>query len=110
MTSNEELQEQCERGQALLMETRYWEAERTLAAAEAAAWDARDWDTLSRLYMPLQETRRQRRQRCGEGVVAFGLFAEGEGDQIDPERIVVNYPHGQLLAAGWGSIRPAVGV
>jgi hypothetical protein len=109
-SSNEELQEQCERGQALLMETRYWEAERTLAQAEAAAWEARDWDTLSRLYMPLQEARRQRRQRCGEGVVTLDLIAAGEGDTIEPQRIVANYPHGQLLVAGWGSVAPAAGV
>src|SRR3954462_14593969 len=100
----------CEQGQQLLMETRYWDAERILAQAETIAWESRDWDTLARLYMPLQEVRRQRRQRCGEGVVALNLFAEGEGDRIDPERIVLNYPHGQLLVAGWGSIQPAMGV
>ena len=39
----------------------------------AEAWRHRDWDTLARLYMPLQEARRQRRQRCGEGTVALDL-------------------------------------
>jgi hypothetical protein len=100
----------CEQGQQLLMETRYWEAERTLAQAERIAWEARDWDTLARLYMPLQEARRQRRQRCGEGVVALDLLAEGPSDQIDPEHVFSNYPHGQLLVAGWGTIQPAIGV
>jgi hypothetical protein len=105
-----QLQEMCERGQALLMETRYWEAEHTLAAAEEGAWAARDWDTLARLYMPLQEARRQRRQRCGEGVVRLDLLAEGPGDEITPERILADYPHGQLLVAGWGTIQPALAV
>jgi hypothetical protein len=92
------------------METRYWDAERVLAGAERVAWDARDWDALARLYMPLQEARRQRRQRCGEGVVALDLIAEGAADSVDPHHVVTNYPHGQLLVAGWGSIRPAVAV
>jgi hypothetical protein len=105
-----DLQELCERGQALLMETRYWEAERALADAERAAWDAQDWDTLARAYMPLQEARRQRRQRCGEGVIALDLVAEGAADRIDPVHVVQNYPHGQLLVAGWGSVEPALGV
>jgi len=30
-------------------------------------WSKSEFETLSRLYMPLQEARRQRRQRCGEG-------------------------------------------
>jgi hypothetical protein len=105
-----ELQEMCERGQALLMETRYWEAEHTLAAAEEQAWTARDWDTLARLYMPLQEARRQRRQRCGEGVVCLDLLAEGPADEVTPAHVLANYPHGQLLVAGWGTIRPALAV
>src|SRR5438445_4066192 len=104
------VQDQCERGQELLMATRYWEAEEVLVAAEQSAWDARDWDALSRLYMPLQEARRQRRQRCGEGIVALDLVAEGAADRIDPGRIVTHYPHGQLLVAGWASIEPAMGV
>ena len=78
-----DVQALCEQGQQLLMETRYWDAERALAQAERIAWEARDWDTLARLYMPLQEARRQRRQRCGEGVIALDLLAEGASDQID---------------------------
>lgn len=105
-----DLQEMCERGQGLLMETRYWEAERVLADAERQAWAARDWDTLARLYMPLQEARRQRRQRCGEGVVALDLLAEGPADHVDPTHVLSNYPHGQLLVAGWGTIEPALRV
>jgi hypothetical protein len=108
--TDSELQTLCERGQELLIETRYWEAERALENAERLAWDARDWDALSRLYMPLQEARRQRRQRCGEGVVALDLVSEGPADRVDPAQIVANYPHAQLLVAGWASIQPAVGV
>jgi len=105
-----DVQALCEQGQALLMETRYWEAERVLVEAERIAWTARDWDTLARLYMPLQEARRQRRQRAGEGVVVLDLFAQAAGDPVDPSRIRSSYPHGQLLVAGWGSIEPAVRV
>jgi len=89
------------------MRTEYLEAEATLAAAEAEAWKRRDFDTLSRLYMPLQEARRQRRQVCGEGVVCLDLIASGPEDEIDGRRIVENFPHGQLLVAGWGTIEPA---
>lgn len=92
------------------MRTEYLDAEATLAAAEEQAWRRRDFDTLARLYMPLQETRRQRRQRCGEGVVALDLIAQGQADEIDGRRIVENYPHGQLLVAGWGTFAPAAEV
>src|SRR3954464_1698279 len=104
------LQELCETGQSLLMETKYLDAERALAAAEHEAWAGRDWATLARLYMPLQEARRQRRQRCGEGTVALDLIAQGPGDRVDGVHVVENFPHGQLLVAGWGTIEPAVEV
>jgi hypothetical protein len=60
--------------------------------------------------MPLQEARRQRRQRCGEGVVALDLVAQGPHDAVDGLRVAENFPHGQLLVAGWRSIAPAVRV
>jgi hypothetical protein len=104
------LQDLCEHGQERLMATDYWAAEHLLALAEQRAWDARDFDTLARLYMPLQEARRQRRQKCGEGVVALDLVSEGDADVIDPVHVVSNYPHGQLLVAGWGTIAPALRV
>ena len=88
----------------------YLRAEATLAEAEGHAWRARDWDTLARLYMPLQEARRQRRLRCGEGTVVLDLLSQGPDDRVDGRRVVENYPHGQLLVAGWGSIEPAVAV
>jgi hypothetical protein len=110
MPSPPPLQDLCELGSEQLIETRYLEAEVTLARAEAQAWEKRDWDTLARLYMPLQEARRQRRQRCGEGVVALDLVAQGPHDAVDGRRVVENFPHGQLLVAGWKSIEPAVEV
>jgi hypothetical protein len=110
MASPLPLQDLCELGSEQLVEMRYLEAEVTLARAEADAWDKRDWDTLARLYMPLQEARRQRRQRCGEGVVALDLIAKGPHDTVDGRRIVENFPHGQLLVAGWRSFEPAVQV
>jgi len=103
----DELQELCERGQAQLMTLEYQDAEATLALAERMAWAARDWDALSRLYLPLQEARRQRRQRCGEGVVCLDLLADGPEDHLDARHVIENYPQGQLLVAGWGSIAPA---
>jgi hypothetical protein len=105
-----QLQELCQRGQELLTETDYLAAERVLVQAELAARKSGDWDTLARLYMPLQEARRQRRQRCGEGTVVLDLVSEGPHDELDGRHVVENYPHGQLLVAGWGSIRPALAV
>jgi hypothetical protein len=105
-----DLQSLCELGQQQLMEMKYLEAESTLASAEHEAWLAHDFDTLSRLYMPLQEARRQRRQRCGEGVVCLDLLATSETEKLTGLQVVENFPHGQLLVAGWGSIEPALEV
>ena len=102
-----DLQSLCELGQQQLMRTEYLAAEATLADAERRAWAARDWDTLARLYMPLQEARRQRRQRSGEGLVVLDLLSAGPDDHVDGRRVIENYPHGQLLVAGWGSTEPA---
>jgi hypothetical protein len=110
MTSGDELQVLCERGQRELMEMDYLQAEKTLVRAERLAWAAQDWDALARLYMPLQETRRQRRQRCGEGIVCLDLLATAPTDLIDPRHVAENYPHGQLLIAGWATIAPAIGL
>jgi hypothetical protein len=104
------LQQICELGQEQLMRMEYLAAEKTLCQAEREARELRDFDTLGRLYMPLQEARRQRRQRCGEGVVCLDLIAQSASDHVDGVRIVENYPHGQLLVAGWGSIAPALKV
>jgi hypothetical protein len=102
------LQSLCELGQQQLMEMDYLTAERTLVQAERLALEARDFDTLARLYMPLQEARRQRRQRCGEGIVCLDLISHGPDDRIDGRHVAEHYPHGQLLVAGWGSIEPAL--
>jgi hypothetical protein len=106
--SESSLQDLCELGQEQLMRTEYLDAEATLAEAEAQARASRDWDLLSRLYMPLQEARRQRRQFCGEGTVRLDLFAEGLHDSLTGAKVVQEYPHGQLLVAGWGTIQPAI--
>jgi hypothetical protein len=108
--SSPTLQELCALGQQKLMEMQYLQAEAALMEAEQMALAASDYDTLSRLYMPLQESRRQRRQRCGEGVVCLDLIAAGPTDRIDGEHVIRHYPHGQLLVAGWGSIEPALQV
>src|SRR5438105_1866092 len=105
-----ELQSLCELGQDQLMRMEYLAAEATLVRAEQLAWEQRDFDTLARLYMPLQETRRQRRQRCGEGIVRLDLMSSGADDKLGADEIVARYPQGQLLVAGWGSTAPALRV
>jgi hypothetical protein len=102
------LEEQCELGQRQLMETQYLAAIQTLNGVEELAWAAKDYSILSRLYMPLQEARRQARQRCGEGMVNLGFSAVGPDDALEPATILDEIPHGQLLVAGWGSIQPAL--
>ena len=86
----------------------YLPAETSLAAAEELAWTSRDFDALARLYMPLQESRRQRRQRCGEGTIRLDFLANGPHDKLDGRRTVEVIGHGQILIAGWGSIQPGV--
>jgi len=104
----EELQEQCELGQRELMATNYLAAEKILVEAERIALDEKQFETLARLYMPLQEARRQRRQRCGEGVVRLDLIAQGPHDHITGREVLENHSFGQLLVAGWGTIQPAI--
>lgn len=103
-----DLQALCDRGQELLERMDYLAAEAALVEADALATSRGDFDTLARLYMPLQEARRQRRQRCGEGTVCLDLWAEGPADAIVARHVAQNYPHGQLLIAGWASVSPAV--
>src|SRR5688500_13907154 len=108
--SDPDLQAQCEVSQEQLMQMKYLAAEQTLSETERIAWRDRDYDTVARLFMPLQEARCQRRQRCGEGIVCLDLLAEGPSDHIEGRRVVENFPHGQLLVAGWMSIAPALEV
>jgi hypothetical protein len=103
-----EIQELCRLGQDQLMGMEYLLAEKTLALAEGGAWGSGDFDALSRLYMPLQEARRQRRQRCGEGIIRLDILARDADDEIDGDAMIEKYPHGQLLIGGWGSIQPAI--
>jgi hypothetical protein len=106
--STGEIQQLCGRGQEFLTEQHYLEAEEVLVQAEREAYRLHDWDTLSRLYMPLQEARRQRRQKCTEGIVSLSLISQNPNDHILGRHVVENYPHGQLLVAGWGTIEPAM--
>ena len=110
MPEGHDLQALCDAGQRALIATDYLAAEHSLEQAESLAWNARDWDTLSRLYMPLQEARRQRRQRCGEGTIKLDLLAITEPPLPTAQEIVDRYPHGQLLVAGLGTIQPAIDV
>lgn len=105
----DDVQALCELGQSHLIETEYWQAERSLERAEAIAYASRDWDTLARVYMPLQEARRQRRQLSGEGVIDLSSHIARSADvALDAEAIVSSTKHGQLLVAGFGTIAPAV--
>src|SRR5256885_4120860 len=104
----DELQALCEAGQRELMATDYLAAEKILAQAEQIAFEQREFETLSRLYMPLQEARRQRRQKCGEGIVYLGLIAKSANEKLSAEQIIGQFPFGQLLIAGWRTIAPAV--
>lgn len=103
-----DIQELCQLGQEQLQRMQYLHAEQTLAAAEKLAWDGRDFDAMARLYMPLQEAPRQRRQRCGEGTIQLDFLARGPSEKIDGRSIVEHFRHGQFLIAGWGSIQPAI--
>jgi len=106
--SSSSLDDLCERGSELLIAMDYLGAENALVQAEKLALADEDWDALSRLYMPLQEARRQQRQRCGEGIVCLDLCAASAADYVEPRHVLEHYPHGQLLVAGWQSIDPAV--
>ncbi|MGF1634517.1 MAG: hypothetical protein ACFCVE_11755 [Phycisphaerae bacterium] len=110
MPQNQDLQAMCQRGQDDLVATDYLAAERKLVEAERLAEAAGDFDTLSRLYMPLQEARRQRRHRCGEGVVRLDLLAVDAADELLAEHVLKHHPHGQLLVAGWASLAPSLAV
>ena len=103
-----DLQQRCELGQRQLMGMQYLAAERTLAEAADEAWVCRDFDTLARVYMPLQEARRQIRQRAGEGIVCLDLLAESEDRQPDARKTALEIPHGQILIAGWKGIEPGI--
>jgi hypothetical protein len=104
----DEIQNLCEAGQRHLMRMEYWTAEKFLERAEELALQREDFDALARLYMPLQEARRQRRQRCGEGSIRLNLLAKGPADQFSAEQIAADIPQGQLLLAGWSDICPSV--
>jgi hypothetical protein len=106
----DDLQQLCDVGQEQLSSMDYVRARATLEEAERLAWEDRDWDTLARLYMPLQEAHRQIRQRCGEGTVRLDLVPDEPGGGFSPDRVIGEYNHGQLLVAGWGTIQPALAV
>ena len=107
MDSNQ-IQLLCQRGQDQLSRMEYLAAEASLAEAEQLAWTARDFDALARLYMPLQEARRQRRQGCAEGRIRLDILAGGPNRQPDARSVVQETGQGQILVGGWGSIHPAL--
>lgn len=105
----DDVQALCEAGQRQLYATDYWQAEQTLEQAEAIIYQQRDWDTLSRVYLPLQEARRQRRQLSGEGTIDLSThIARDASSNIDAAAIALRITHGQVLVAGFGTIAPAI--
>jgi hypothetical protein len=105
---SEQVQNLCDIGQNHLSRMQYLEAEHALSRAETAALSLQDWDALSRLYMPLQEARRQRRQRSGEGAIHLDYLAKNANDSLNGPAIVEEVHQGQTLIAGWASILPGV--
>lgn len=93
------LQALCDEGQRRLERMDYLAAISVLEQADLLATRLGDFDTLSRLYLPLQEARRQSRQRAGEGIVKLDLL-EPADRSFDPVELAQRYPHGQLLVAG----------
>jgi hypothetical protein len=105
------LQAACERGQEQLIATDYLSAAATLAGAEATAWEAEDFDTLARLYMPLQEARRQIRLRCGEGAVVTRVYHGRLDDPVTSADLLLDeYPQGQLMVRQAASVAIAAAV
>lgn len=107
MGDSQEIQSFCQQGQALLEGNEYLAAESVLVKAEQLTRLAEDWITLSRLYMPLQEARRQRRLRCAEGASLLDLITTHPDQPIDPRAILDAHPQGQFLIAGYGTLAPA---
>lgn len=102
-----DIQALCQQGQQLLEANDYLPAEQVLIQAEQIARDLADWNTLSRLYMPLQEARRQRRLLCAEGVCQMDVIAPGPDEPVDVKALLSAHPQGQFLIAGYGSLAPA---
>lgn len=104
MQISSDLQNLCERGQELLSQTDYVGAERVLMEAERIAWEARNWETLARLYMPLQEARRQKRQIAMDG----GILLDFWHDESTPEKIAATGIWAEVLLPGDGNIQPGI--
>jgi hypothetical protein len=109
-----DLQGMCAQGQRLLALTDYLAAEEVLEKAVHLAADSGDWDTVSRGLMPLQEARRQARQRCGEGEVDLtirlphGVATDEKAAQAWAEGFLSQHGEGQFLVAGHDSLLPAI--
>lgn len=98
------IQALCAAGQDSLENTDYLAAEQTLARAEAIAWESKDWDALARLYMPLQEARRQRRQRALDGQFFFQIADE----PALATTLASEVDQGIVLLAGEASLAPSL--
>lgn len=107
MRDDDRLQSLCDDGQSRLERMDYLGAISVLEQADLLAMQLGDFDTLSRLYMPLQEARRQARQRAGEGIVRLDLL-ESPGQPCDAIELARRYPHGQFLVAGHARLAPSM--
>lgn len=88
----------------MLSRTDYLAAEKILMQAEQIGWDGQDWDTLSRLYMPLQECRRQKRQIALSGTMLVNITH----DKVSSEEIAERCKQGEVLIAGDGNISAGI--
>lgn len=104
----QQVQAALEQGERQLMQMQYLQAEQTLAEAERDAWNQHDFYALSRVYLPLQESRRQRRQRALDGPIRLDLVAQGAEDHLQANRVIENFRGGTVLVAGWMSLEPAI--
>ena len=104
------LQNLCEVGQQRLMAMQYLDAEKAFVDAEEIALARGDLDTLGRLYFPLQEARRQRRQVCGEGMVWLDGPPVKPEEEFDAAALLAESPQGQFLVPGWGDTRPGAAI
>lgn len=75
-----------------LVLTRYFKAEQSALRALRTAHDARDYERMARVLLPLQEARRQKRQLAADAGLAFVLTAMREAGITMPGCYLVQPP------------------
>jgi hypothetical protein len=98
------LDTQMEQASEALARMDYLACESLCEAALGVAKAQRDWAYYSRILLPLQESRRQRRMVAAEGVIRLGTGTEGGGvsiwlNHLPAGCLVVTHPHTRAEAA-----------